>query len=154
MAHEQPTIGCNHGPWEKGPYGKRCQACGRVELRFSYSDVFERAVRRGMEPFCAICGEAMDEVFFLHFRCKCGFEKRYRPAAVSIRGLGRTIANSPALREVFNETEIADIPNFCFMCDCGAFRRAGEFIICCDWCGLTIKREKDQVVFSASYKSD
>jgi len=155
MAHEQPTEGCNHGPWEKGPYGKRCKSCGRVEIVLGYHDFFERAVRRGLKPYCAICGESMNEVHLLHFKCECGFAKRYRPAiANSINGLAKFIAMNRFLKNIYYETQIANIPNFCFLCDYGAFRKIGELTICCDCCGLTIKRDKDQVIFHVSYESD
>ena len=155
MAHEQTVTGCNHGPFHKGPYSKRCKACGRVEIVAGYNDYFERAVRKGIAPFCAICGESMDERYLLHFECKCGFEKRYRPAIVGYaNGLATIFNKKRALKSIFYDTEIANIPHFCFLCDYGAFRKIAELTIQCDCCGLTIKRKKDKVVFEVSYKSD
>lgn len=155
MAYEQPAMGCNHGPYQEGPYGRRCKTCGQVVLEPGYQDFFERSVRRGMSPYCAICGESMDEIHLLHFRCQCGFAKRYRPAiANNINGLAKFIGMNRFLKHIYYETEAANTPHFCFLCDCGAFRKVAELTIQCDWCGLTIKRDKDKVIFEVSYKSD
>lgn len=152
MAHEQPSTECSHGPWQEGPYGRRCRACGRIELSSGYNDFFMRDVRRGRAPYCAICGERMDEVHLMDYRCTCGFEKRYKPPINSrIDGLAGLIRVDPSLKRIFYETELADIPHPCFICDYGVLHKAGELLIRCDCCGLIVKRDNDEVSFTTYF---
>jgi len=124
-----------------GIYGQQCIRCRMVKLTNGYMDYVRYSIRRGMLPFCPICGEIMAEKSCFIFRCgRCKVETEYRPARVTPRMInlhsGLRMLRLEFYRVVDGHEKVE-----CFCCNKGKLVRIGELRARCSFCHVTISRD-------------